>query len=288
MGTMVSFMSSMVNGLYDNMNEKNEKTLDKSWTSVFGTAVMESGLAKQMFLFTVQKTLKLTPEQSKEAELLFDQFYNNYYKKSQLAKDQKKADDDKDPFQPLYALMLPQDPLHQPSNQPSLRLPTPSAPSAPSVPSSEHLNKPKTRKYSPLYPKLPLPKSSPIIPPSKSNKSSKSNKEKSDDKLDSYIREIAPFGCVKLAIDQISQPMLTSLIKTLKENPTCSITLDDLLNPETSKLVPGVSAIIQFVNGQWHSFLYRHSAIESWLSKQSVNPANQAQVDSRRDLFILS
>jgi hypothetical protein len=100
-----------------------------------------------------------------------------------------------------------------------------------------------------------------------------------DDNSDILIRDFGLDDEVVLRIPLDLRPLLVDLLRT---NPTCPISLDDLVID--GKVRPGVTALFQYLNNKPHVFLYDSETIIDWVKTNATNPLTRQAIHKKEFL----
>lgn len=286
--------------------------------AIVATAAVDTGFAKYVFMRTAQRTVKLDVEQVARLGALYDQVHESFRRRSgHQSSDVGRA------LSPLWALLCPQSleitkravPLNVQATstgrvdaksttrlfgqtEANSKLLVDGQTDAKSLHVLQKSFQPSAPSFDAVQPRQ-FPVSSTLESATAAATAATATAAPSPaigaDVKTAFTSEaftkLATLGCDMSIFARIKDPAVLRLVTdalqmTLVYDATCSITLDDLV--VNGRLVKGVAAIIQFDGHRWHVYLYKRSAIQSWLEKQNVNPLTQSIVDTRTDLYILS
>ena len=99
----------------------------------------------------------------------------------------------------------------------------------------------------------------------------------------------------KLGIDReralrVPEELRAALVHVLESSPTCCISMDDLVDASTGKIVPGTVVLFEKVGGNPHAYMFSKAMLDEWFSSSggNTNPLTRDNIDLARQYFQLS
>jgi len=113
------------------------------------------------------------------------------------------------------------------------------------------------------------------------------NQMKVDDESSDIL--INKYGLNEERVLLIPLELRQPLIELLETNPTCPISLEPILDPETGKVLPGFTALFQYLDAKPHVYVFETESIHGWVRENNspINPVTR-QVMNKKEFFELT